>query len=65
MKTSKMIGVLLHVAALLFYLASIACFASSKLPLGIIGLALGSAFLCFGSMYARKTKQSKNNEEKK
>lgn len=65
MKTNKVSGTLFYVAAVLFYLAAIINFAGSDRSSGVIWLALGSAFLCLGSMYARKAKKSKNDEEKK
>lgn len=60
----KVIGTLFHVAAALFCLAAIIRFASAQRPAGVIWLALGSLFLCLGSTYARKAKDSHNDDEK-
>lgn len=65
MKTNKVSGVLFYAAAGIFYVMAIIGFASTHYSWGVIGLALGSILLCLGSVYARKAKGSKNDEEKK
>lgn len=65
MKANKVNGTLFYVAAVLFYLAAIVHFASADRSQGVIWLALGSTFLCLGSLNAKKAKESKNDGEKK
>lgn len=65
MKANKSRGALFYAAAVLFYLAAIINFTGADRSSGVIGLALGSAFLCLGSRYAKEAKESKDDEGKR
>lgn len=65
MKTNKAGGPPFYAAAVLFYLSAIIHFAGGDRSAGVIWLALGSTFLCLGSVYARKAKKNKNDAAKK
>lgn len=64
MKTNKVNGTFFYVAAALFYLSAIMHFVGSHPSAGVIWLGVGSAFLCLGSVHARKEKERKEDEEK-
>ncbi len=63
MKTNKLGGLLFYVAAVLFYLSAIINFVGGNRSTGVVLFSLGSAFLCFGSIYINK--KCKDDEEKK
>lgn len=63
MKTDKVSGTLFYVAAVLFYLSATIHFVGGNRSSGVVWMALGSAFLCMGSVFANK--KSENDEEKK
>lgn len=63
-KTNKVSVAIIYAVSVLFYVAAIIYFASAERTSGVIWLALGSTFLCLGSVYARRAK-SNNDEEKK
>lgn len=65
MKTYKVSAILSYIASILFYLSAIIHFAGADRSSGMIGLALGSTFLCLGSGYAGKAKKRNEDEEKK
>lgn len=64
-KTNTLSVAIFYAVSVLFYLAAIIYFASAERTSGVIWLALGSTFLCLGSVYARRAKKSNNDEEKK
>lgn len=64
MKTNKINGTLFYAAAALFFLSAIIHFVGGHRSAGVIWLGLGSAFLCLGSVYARKEKERKEDGEK-
>ena len=66
MKKYKLISTLFYVAAVLYYLAAIITFVSGNHnSTGIMWLCLGSAILCFGSVFLNKSKDNDNDAEDK
>lgn len=58
MKEYKISSKLFYISAVLFYLAAIInIFGGNNISMGVVWIGLGSAFLCLGSMYLKKSKE--------
>lgn len=65
-KTNKSIAVLNYFTSLCFYIVAIINFIKGdNNSTAVIFLCLGSTYLCLGSVYLNKTKDEKNNNDKK
>ena len=63
MKKEKLRTTLIFLVSILFYIAAIVSrFVSTDTSLTVIGICLGSTFLCFGAAYKKKNDDNKNDE---
>ena len=63
----KVNSTLYYIASVLFYVSAIINFVNDDTSTGVVWMALGSAFLCFGSVHSGKAnerdEERKNNKE--
>ena len=57
-------GSLLYLPSVLFYIAAILCFTTDDTSMGVVWLALGSSFLCLGSVHGKKANGSDSENNK-
>lgn len=65
MKKEKVSLTLYYIASVLFYIFAVLNFVTNNnTSMGIIYLAIGSTFLCLGSVYKMKANESGNDSKK-
>ena len=63
MKKNK-VSSMLYFPSILFYVSAIFSFVNDDTSMGVVWLALGSSFLCLGSVHGRKANGSDSKNDK-
>ena len=62
-KNKKRLNLFYYSAVLLYFASIINFIAGNNNSMGFVWLGLGSAFLCLGSVYSKKSKENKDNKD--
>ena len=63
MKRDRVISTLYYIASALFYISAMINFINEDTSLCVVWIALGSAFLGFGSVYGKKANKSDDDSK--